>query len=81
MNAKLNNSDTIFATVTMQTRTIVKLTLSGFNSMVDLMKSICNQLSGVAGLVTIELRNTDSGWCERKSLRLRRPEAIQLSLF
>ena len=81
MNTKLNNSDTIFATVTMRTKNIVRLTLSGFSSMVDLMKNICSRLDGVAGLVTVELRNSDGGWCERRSIRLRRPEAVQLSLF
>lgn len=81
MNTRLNNNETIFATVTMQARTVARLTLSGFTSMVELMKDICSRLSGVVGLVTVELRCSEGGWCERKSIRLRRPEAVQLSLF
>ena len=49
--------------------------------MAELMKNICHRLAGLAGLVTIELRNSNGGWKERRSLRLRPVEATQLSLF
>lgn len=81
MTTILNDNDTIYATVIMHTRTIAQLTLSGFNSMTELMKTICSRLTGMAGLVTVELRNINGGWKERRSVRLRVAEAVQLSLF
>lgn len=83
MKAQLNTTDTIYATVTSGGNTIVKLTLSGFGSITDLMKSICGRLGGVAGLVTVELRNSTVGWLERRSLRMRAvaQPPVQLTLF
>lgn len=83
MNTQLRTTDTIYATVTAGGNTLVKLTLSGFGSVADLMKSICGHLGGVAGLVTVELRNSTLGWLERRSLRLqaRAQRPVQLTLF
>ena len=85
MNVKLHTTDTIYATVRSGHETLVKLTLSGFGSIAELMKSICSRLTGVAGLVTVELRNSTLGWLERRAVRLRavaKVEApVQLTLF
>ena len=81
MTTQLTNNDTIYATVTFKAQTVAQLTLSGFSSMAELMKNICHRLAGLAGLVTTELRNSNGGWKERRSLRLRPVEATQLSLF
>lgn len=83
MNTQLNSNDTIFATVISGGKTIVSLTLSGFTSMSDVIKLICNKLGEVSGLVTVELRNSTLGWLERRSLRLRSVvrKPVQLTLF
>ena len=85
MNVQLHTTDTIYATVRSGHETLVKLTLSGFGSIAELMKSICSRLTGVAGLVTVELRNSTLGWLERRAVRLRavaKVEApVQLTLF
>ena len=87
MNTQLHTTDTVYATVLSGHRTLVQLTLSGFGSITELMKSICSRLHGVAGLVTVELRNSTLGWLERRSLRLSATVApvqsapVQLTLF
>lgn len=83
MNTQLRTTDTLFATVTSGGTTLVRLTLSGFCSMADVMKSICGHLGGVAGIVTVELRNSTLGWLQRRSLRLRAVthSPVQLTLF
>ena len=81
MTTQLTNKDTIYATVTLKAQIVAQLTLSGFSSMAELIKNICSRLAGIAGLVTIDLRNSNGGWRERRSLRLRPAEATQLSLF
>lgn len=85
MNAQLHTTDTIYATVRSGHETLVKLTLSGFGSIAEVMKSICARLTGVAGLVTVELRNSTLGWLERRAVRLRAAAKvetpIQLTLF
>jgi len=83
MNTQLHTTDTIYATVISGGNTLVKFTLSGFGSISDLMRSICSRLVGVAGLVTVELRNSTLGWFERRSFRLRATghSPVQLTLF
>ncbi|MDE6153768.1 MAG: hypothetical protein K2G21_06435 [Muribaculaceae bacterium] len=71
MNTQLRTTDIIYATVTAGGNTIVKLTLSGFGSFTELMKSVYGHLGGVAGLVTVELRNRTLGWVERRAVRMR----------
>ena len=83
-NIQLRSTDTVYATVTVPGgSTLARLTLSGFVSVAEIMKSICGGLRGVAGLVTVEIRNSTLGWLERRSVRLR-PEPVspvQLTLF
>lgn len=84
MNTQLRSTDTLYATVKSGHNTLVKLTLSGFGSIAEVMKSICGSLSGIAGLVTVELRNGTLGWLERRSVRLALSEEdspVQLTLF
>ncbi|MDE7472748.1 MAG: hypothetical protein K2M68_04090 [Muribaculaceae bacterium] len=86
MNTQIHTTDTVYATVRSGHETLVQLTLSGFGSIAELMKSICSRLHGVAGLVTVELRNSTLGWLDRRSLRLRAAAApaqapVQLTLF
>lgn len=82
-NVQLHSTDTVYATVSLPGGTLVRLTLSGFASISDLMKSICGRLKGVAGLVTVEIRNSTVGWLERRSVRLRSVprSTVQLTLF
>lgn len=83
-NVMVRVSDTVFATVIASGSTIARMTLSGCASMAELIRSVCGRLSGMAGLVTVELRNSTMGWIERRSLRLvaaRRQAPVQLTLF
>ncbi len=83
MDTDLRTTDTIFATVTSGGKTLVRLTLSGFGSVADVMKSVCGHLGGVAGLVTVELRNGTLGWRERRAVRMHAVAMppVQLTLF
>lgn len=83
----IHTTDTIHATVTSPAgNMIITMTMSGYSSLTDLLQSICRRLTGVAGLVRVELRNSTLGWLERRSLRLGGKPAVsrgpvQLSLF
>lgn len=79
----LHITDTIYATVTVSGSTIAKMTLSGLSSMQELLKTVCNKLGDVAGLVTVEVRNSTMGWLERRMIRIAAPRRVpvQLTLF
>ena len=64
-------TDTIFATIMSGTNTLARLTLSGCTSMSEVMKSVMSKLQGVAGLVTVVLRNVTNGWSTRQALFVR----------
>lgn len=81
-------NDTIFATVSAGTSTILNRTLSGAASINDAIRIICRELAGHIGLVTVYLRNSTQGWLEKRVVRLtaRHPASapatpVQLSLF
>lgn len=86
--ATLTVNDTIFATVSTGSNTILNHTLSGAASINDAIRIICRELAGYIGLVTVYLRNSTQGWLEKRVVRLtarHTPPAVatpvQLSLF
>ena len=70
MKGTIYSDNTIFATVRKAGMTVACHTLSGFDSVGDVVKELCGMHRGVGGLVTIELRNGTMGWTEQLNLRL-----------
>lgn len=69
------NSDIIFVNVMAVGRQVMTVTLSGNNSVDDLMNEIKERLNGFDGLLTINLRNSSQGTVSKRVVRLRRQSA------
>lgn len=80
----IHSSDTVYATIKAGGRTLATHTLTGFASMSELLTGLYRRLKGVAGLITVELRNGTAGLIERRTLMLRPSSPslpVQLTLF
>ncbi len=85
----ININDVIFATVSQHGCVLASLTLSGVTSLSDVMKHLRASVSGVVGMVTLQLRNMSQGWSQRTTFvpasaplgRSCTRMPVQLSLF
>ena len=69
----VTNSDVIFVNVMAVGRQVMAVTLSGSTSVEELMAEVMGRLSGMEGLLTVNLRNGSQGTAAKRVLRLRRP--------
>ncbi len=77
----INKSDIIFATLLQRGRQVVSVKLSGMASWSDVINFLRTLVSGCVGMTTLQLRNGSQGWTQQRSIMMKAPEAIQLSLF
>ncbi len=74
----VKNSDVVFVNVMAIGRQVMTVTLSGNSSVEELMENVKVRLSGLDGLLTVNLRNSSQGTAAKRVLRLRRPSAGML---
>ena len=68
--ATICSTDTIFATVSYCGSMIANMRISGAESMAQVMIAVRSRVGHVAGLVTVDLRNTSQGWNSRRSVMM-----------
>ena len=68
--ATICSTDTIFATVSYCGSMIANMRISGAESMAHVMNAVRSRVGHVAGLVTVDLRNTSQGWNSRRSVMI-----------
>lgn len=66
--ATINSTDTIFATVKLRGVTLGSYTLSGMTGFSDVVRHVRNSVGKVAGLATLQLRNSSQGWSHNSAL-------------
>ena len=68
--ATICSTDTIFATVSYCGSMIANMRISGAESMAHVMNAVRSRVGDVAGLVTVEPRNTSQGWNSRRAVMM-----------
>lgn len=66
--ATINNTDTIFARISQGGRTLASLSISGMDTIRQVIGGVCARVDCPRGLLTIDLRNTTQGWASRHTL-------------
>jgi len=64
----INTSDIIFATLTRGRSTILRRTITGIESLSDIVRQIRPSETEGYGLYTLDVRNTTKGWTYRRPL-------------
>lgn len=77
----INKSDIIFATLLQRGKQIVSIRLSGVRSWEDIISFLRTMVCNCVGLTTLRLRNGSQGWAQQRSIIIKAPEAVQLTLF
>ncbi len=62
INKSLNRADNIFATLTLQGKTLVTLYRNQFNSITEIINAIKEIFPGLEGLGQLSIRNQTQGW-------------------
>lgn len=58
----ITRTDILFAVVRRMGRTVYNSRLTGYESMADVLRDVHDALSGIGGIVTLQLRNGSQGW-------------------
>lgn len=66
--ATITCTDTIFATVKLRGVTLASFTLRGMSSFSDVVRHVRSSVGDVAGLATLQLRNSSQGWSRSSAL-------------
>ena len=68
--ATINCTDIIYATVKMRGRTLASLSINGVTSFKEVVREVRASIGSVAGLATMQLRNSSQGWTQSSALLL-----------
>lgn len=71
----IDYTDVVFATIIQRGRTLYSARISGMSSVAEVMKYLHSAVGKVAGMVTLNLRNSSQGWSTQTYLRIQRPAA------
>lgn len=67
--ANISYSDSLFVTVLLRGASLLNVSLSGFNSLGELLKHLHGLLARYAGqILTLEVRNSTRGWSKTQPL-------------
>lgn len=68
----IDRRDIIFATIVCRGRALASLTLSGMETMADILRRVRESIdASTRGIITLRLRNYTQGWLQERSLVMR----------
>ena len=63
-------SDTVYATVSLRGIEVARFQMNGMTCLTDILRRITSALAGKLGLATVDLRNANQGWQQRRLMKL-----------
>lgn len=65
---KINSTDILFATLTRGCNTVCRHTITGIESIAEIVRMIRPDNPGGFGIYTLEIRNSTAGWSHRRPI-------------